>query len=41
MSCTAAGEGLVAGLAWAEGAAEEDEVEEEAVEEGIVDFMLG
>jgi hypothetical protein len=32
MSCTAAGEGLVAGLAWAEGAAEETEAEEDIVE---------
>jgi hypothetical protein len=33
MACTAAGEGLVAGFAWAEGAAEE----EEEAEEGIVE----
>jgi hypothetical protein len=32
MSCTAVGEGLVAGLAWAGGAAEEAEAEEGIVE---------
>jgi hypothetical protein len=35
MSCTAACEGLVVGLAWAEGAAAEEEAEE--AEEGIVE----
>jgi hypothetical protein len=32
MSCTASGEGLVAGLAWTEGAAAEEEAEEGIVE---------
>jgi hypothetical protein len=34
MSCTAVGEGLVAGLAWAQGAAEEEEAEEAIVDTG-------
>jgi hypothetical protein len=41
MSCTAAAEGLVTGLAWAEGTAEAQEEEaEDGVTEGIVEGRL-
>jgi hypothetical protein len=35
MSCTAAGEGLVAGLVWTEGAAAEEAEAEEGIVEGV------